>query len=177
MAAVPANRRHLPVAVPPLGSLSVFRRMLLIGAALPILAMFLTSGMLALQIHQRAVDVAWTEHSDEVLKTADECLLYLTQMATIVRDYVIRGDPNSLASYHRASDQAAGSLSALALLVRDNPAQLDRIDTISQLKGDITGRYDEIIQDHDLTNCSSCKAGFTGSRQVMIRLYQDFGQF
>jgi CHASE3 domain sensor protein len=122
MAAVPANRRHLTVAVSPLGSLPVFRRMLLIGAALPILAMFLMSGMLALQIHQRAVDVAWTEHSDEVLKTADECLLYLTQMATIVRDYVIRGDPKSLDSYHQASVRAAGSLSALALLVRDNPS-------------------------------------------------------
>ena len=177
MAAVPANRRRLPVTAPPLGSLPAFRRMLLVGAALPILAMLLMSGTLALQIHQRAIDVAWTEHSDEVLKTADECLLYLTQMATIVRDYVIRGDPNSLTSFHRASAQASGSLSALALLVRDNPAQLARIDTISQLQGDVTGRYDEIIQDHDLTKCSGCKAGFTGSREVMIRVYQQFGQF
>ena len=150
--------------------------MLLIGAALPVLAMLLMSGMLALQIRQRTLDVAWTEHSDEVLKTADECLLYLTQMATIVRDYVIRGDPNSLASYHRASDQAAGSLSALALLVRDNPAQLDRVDAIGQLQGDVAGRYDEIIQDHDLNGCSDCKADLTRSRQVMSRMYQKFGQ-
>lgn len=176
MAAVLTNRRHLTVAKPPVTSLPAFRRMLLIGAALPVLAMLLMSGMLALQIHQRTLDVAWTEHSDEVLKTADECLLYLTQMATIVRDYVIRGDPNSLTSYHRASDQAAGSLSALALLVRDNPAQVDRVDTISQLKGDVSGRYDEIIRDHDLTGCSGCKAGFTRSREVMLRVYQNFGQ-
>jgi signal transduction histidine kinase/ActR/RegA family two-component response regulator len=151
--------------------------MLLAGAALPIVAMLFMTGLLWLQMHQRSLDVDWTEHSDEVLKTAGESLLHLTQMAAIVRDYVIRGDPVSLTSYRQADDRAALSLSALASLVRDNPAQVGRINSISQFKGELIGRYDEIIDEHDHANCANCVAMLAGTRQLMIHIYKDFGEF
>jgi signal transduction histidine kinase/ActR/RegA family two-component response regulator len=151
--------------------------MLLAGAALPIIAMLLMTGLVCLQIRQRSLDVDWTEHSDEVLKTAGESLLYLTQMAAIVRDYVIRSDPASLTSYQQASDRTAGSLSVLAFLVRDNLAQVGRVNTISQLKGELIGRYDAILEDHDHDNCATCAAKLTSTRQLMIRIYQDFAEF
>jgi signal transduction histidine kinase/CheY-like chemotaxis protein len=177
MASGPTSHQHQPLAPVATGSSRIFRRMLLIGAALPILAMLLMTGLLCLQIHQRSLDVDWTEHSDEVLKTASDNLLYLTQMAAILRDYLIRGDSTSLTSYRQSANRAAGSLSALASLVRDNPAQVGRVNAISQLKGELIERYDEIIDDYNHDNCTNCFAKLSGSSQLMIGIYQDFGQF
>ncbi|HTT76616.1 MAG TPA: ATP-binding protein [Candidatus Binataceae bacterium] len=135
------------------------------------------TGLLCFRIYQQDRDVNWTEHSDEVLKTASDSLLYLTQMSAIVRDYVLRGDPVSLTRYRTASNQATGSLSALASLVRDNPAQVRRVNDISQLKGEVIGRYDEIIQDRNRADWATCVATLARSHQLMIRVYQSFGQF
>jgi len=171
-----SNHKQPPPPLPEASS-AVLRRMLLIGAVVPILAMLLMTGLLCLQIHERSLDVDWTEHSDEVLRTAGASLLYLTQMAAIVRDYVIRGDTSSLTSYRQASDRAAQSLSDLASLVRDNRFQLGRVSTISQLKGEVIGRYDEIVEDHDRNNCADCAARLAGTHELMIRVRDNFAQF
>jgi signal transduction histidine kinase/ActR/RegA family two-component response regulator len=175
MASDLADQRRSPTLQPP-GLSGMLRRMLLVGAVLPILSMLLMTTVLCLQIHQRSIDVDWTEHSDKVLRTAGECLFYLTQMSAIVRDYVIRGDPTSLSSYRKVSGHTADSLSALAFLVRDNPMQSRRVNAISQLKGELIGRYNEIIDDMDHDHCATCAERLSDSRQLIIRIYQDFSQ-
>lgn len=107
--------------------------MLVAGAIFPLIAVVLMTALLAAQMYERANEVAWAEHSDEVLQSAEESQLDLMRMSSQVRDYLIRDDPGAKRSYHEEQDRASASLSALALLVSDNPVQVARVNALSQL--------------------------------------------
>jgi signal transduction histidine kinase/ActR/RegA family two-component response regulator len=133
--------------------------------------------MLFLQVHQRWIDVNWAEHSDDVLKSANESLLYLTQMSSQIRGYVIDKDREGLGGYHLADDRASASLAILASLVSDNPPQLERVGAISQLKEELSARYGEVIQNSATANCANCKDILAAARPVIASLNDEFSQF
>jgi signal transduction histidine kinase/ActR/RegA family two-component response regulator len=158
-------------------SIASLRPILVAGAIFPLVMVLLVTGLLAVQIEQRSDDVTWTEHSDQVLATANDGLRSINQMSAFVRDYVISGEMASKKAYEQAQAYASASLSAMAFLVRDNPSQLERINAISQLKGHLDTRFDEVIESHDSAGCAECRSGLAASRHVESELAGDFGQF
>jgi len=153
------------------------RPMLIAGALLPVIVTIVMTALLFLQVRQRWSDVSWTEHSDEVLKTTNESLLYITQMSNLVSGYVIQKDNQALANYHSAAHNASASLATLASLVSDNPPQAERVNLISQLKGQLDSRYDEVIQSGATANCADCQNVLAAAHMAMDSLDDQFGQF
>lgn len=158
-------------------SLASFQPMLIAGAIFPSVVVLLMTALVALQMYERGRDVTWAEHSDEVLRYADESQRDLAQMSELVRDYMLDGDSADKLGYRQAQGRASASLSALALLVRDNPVQLNRINAISELKGHLDSSYDEVIERHDSGNCNQCATYLIATRHVLETIESRYGDF
>ena len=107
-----------------------FRRLLNSAVAVPIVVMALLAAILCGQILQmlRAADLV--DHTDKVIATANESLKYIIDQETGLRGYLIGGQDLFLQPYREAENQLPQSFDYLQNLVKDNPAQTQRLHEI-----------------------------------------------
>jgi PAS domain S-box-containing protein len=82
------------------------------------------------QLNQKA---AWVEHTHEVLGGLEALLAAATDSETAERGYVITGDESYLEPYRQAARLAEADEAALRRLTADNPAQQQRLDSVTTL--------------------------------------------
>jgi PAS domain S-box-containing protein len=90
------------------------------------------------QLNQRA---AWVEHTHEVLGDLEALLSAATDSETAERGYVITGDDSYLEPYQQAAHLAEGDEASLRRQTADNPAQQQRLVSVTKL---VTERLDNL---------------------------------
>ena len=74
--------------------------------------------------------LSWVDHSENVIGRANDVSRLSADMEAGMRGYLLSGDREFLEPYMMAKQRMGGDLNALARLVDDNPAQLDRVRRI-----------------------------------------------
>ena len=80
-------------------------------------------------------ETVWVDHSQEVIKTSEHLLQLLTDAETGIRGYAATGDKLFLAPYYQALPDINIELDHIKELVKDNPVQVSRIDSLSHQIG------------------------------------------
>ena len=75
----------------------------------------------------------WVVHTEEVIGEAKYLEKLLVDMETGQRGFVITGDEEFLEPYNHAKEEYKVKINALKELVKDNPAQVKRLNTINKL--------------------------------------------
>jgi signal transduction histidine kinase/DNA-binding response OmpR family regulator/CHASE3 domain sensor protein len=104
-----------------------FRRILSRNVAMP-LGMGVLSALVFVGIIAYLINVlSWVEHSERVIGRANEVSRMSADMEASMRGYLLSGDKEFLSPYSEARPKLETELNALARMVDDNFAQLDRI--------------------------------------------------
>ena len=108
-------------------------RRILIGFVIAVV-IILAVGAAALRSTAATVESArWVAHTLEVRGELEATFAELIYAETAVRGYVITGDATYLAPYDSAQARLGGLLGGLRALTSDNPAQLERLDSLATL--------------------------------------------
>ncbi|MEJ0026195.1 MAG: ATP-binding protein [Rhizomicrobium sp.] len=102
---------------------------LIAGVVLVCLAALFVS----VNITQLRKSFGWVGHTEEVLLQVEHVREALLQAEASGRAYVLGGGPAALATMQDARGEAASRMQALARLVADNPAQVDRLAVLHPL--------------------------------------------
>jgi CHASE3 domain sensor protein len=104
-----------------------FRRILSRNVAMP-LGMGVLSALVFVGIIAYLINVlSWVEHSERVIGKANEISRMSSDMEAGMRGYLLSGDAEFLAPYSESKSRIDADLNALARMVDDNYAQLDRV--------------------------------------------------
>ena len=103
-------------------------RSLFVALLTPLLLLGLSAGVLWQQINRMTDDAAWAEHSQAVLKSANEAVLQVLSLQSAVRGYQLTGEPVFLDTASEARPDDA--LQDLIAVVQDNPQQASRAEDI-----------------------------------------------
>jgi methyl-accepting chemotaxis protein len=98
------------------------------------LLIFVIVGLLSYRSAQEQTNEArWVAHTHEVLADLTLVLSHMQEAETGQRGFVITGDESYLAPYNSGTAAAEARRHELAELVRDNPRQLTRAESLGQL--------------------------------------------
>jgi len=111
-----------------------FNRLLTRSTLLPLLLMAVLSALLIWQVTRLLHVFEWVDHTDTVIAQANAAQKLLLDMETGKRGYLLSGDPEFLQPYEEAQGRVTPALNALTVLVRDNPAQEERLTTLKGLR-------------------------------------------
>ena len=113
---------------------SEFRRILTRNVALP-LGMSIVSAIVFVGIIAYLINnMTWVEHSQRVIGNAHEIRKLSAEMESGMRGYLLAGDEEFLTPYTLSAQRMGASLESLTELVKDNGAQVDRINRITQVQ-------------------------------------------
>ena len=98
----------------------------------------------------------WVDHTHQVLDEVDGVLLSLVNMETGLRGYAIGGDTKFLEPYEAGRKSFDAHMGAVLKLVSDNPAQVERLKKVDDLRqaweaGDIAQTRAERLKVNDGT--------------------------
>ena len=113
-----------------------FNRLLTRAALLPLLLMAALSILLIWQIWNLLKVSDWVEHSDAVITQGYVAEKLMIDSETGKRGFLLTGNQDFLQPYNDASRQIVPLLDALGEQVKDNPAQMARINAIRPLWSD-----------------------------------------
>ena len=122
-----------------------FERLLSRNVKLPLLGgLFGAVLFVSLIVYLLSV-IGWVEHTDRVTHNVSEAQRLSVDLETGMRGYVITGEESFLSPYDSAQPQIAKSLAMVRELVKDNPAQAERIDRIATLQAAWNQYASEVI--------------------------------
>ncbi|MES2460560.1 MAG: CHASE3 domain-containing protein, partial [Armatimonadota bacterium] len=127
----------------PLIEESRFNRLLLRATLLPLLLMALLSALLIGQILYLVQAARRTQHSNAVIACATEGVKLILDQEVGKRGFLLMGEPQFLEPYQRSLATVPPQLDQLADLVKDNPAQANRVAAIRPL-------YDQLTEESKL---------------------------
>ena len=102
-------------------------------------------------------NAAWVNHTKDVLTYSGSVKNTLLTIETNIRGYALTRNAKFESSYQRANEKINTEINTLRNLVKDNPVQAARLDTLSGLlivKLDLMGRQLDLIQSGFLTSDS-----------------------
>jgi methyl-accepting chemotaxis protein len=112
------------------------------------LVIFTIVGVIASRsVTQQTEAAAWVVHTHEVQSQLAQLLSNMQDAETGQRGYLITGLDSYLAPYNDGSSRAQDNRKRLAALVRDNPRQLARVESLTPL---ITDKLTELQQTIDV---------------------------
>ena len=120
---------NVPAAMPQ----EKFRRILARNIGLPLGVGALSAIVFVGLILYLLSALKWVEHSEQVIGKANEVARLSSDMEAGVRGYLISGQPSFLHPYDLARGRLGGGMASLQELVKDNPAQLDRLRQIEAM--------------------------------------------
>ncbi len=89
---------------------------------------------------------AWVQHSHDVIVTLEDFLVASANVDSSSRGYVLIGEPSYLDAYHAAISDETRLQAILASLTADNPAQRERLQTLTGLVTQKTQLTDAVVQ-------------------------------
>lgn len=125
---------------------SQFRRILTRNVALPLGLSVLSAGVFVAIIAYLISVLNWVEHSQQVIGNANETSRLVSEMESGMRGYLISGDESFLGPYLLAKPKAEASLDSLVGLVKDNPAQVERLERVRNTHRQWTNFANEVIE-------------------------------
>jgi signal transduction histidine kinase len=94
-------------------------------------AVLVSAGLiLCLAILELSSRARWVDHTDRVIASANMLQMLMLDEATGVRGYLITRDPATLEPWTNAQSRIGDQFDALALLVHDNPSQVQQLSRI-----------------------------------------------
>lgn len=110
-----------------------FRSQVLAGFGVSILLVFVVGYLSFSSINQLESDTGKVDHTQKVIRTADNLLQQLIDAETGMRGYAATGKTVFLEPYNAATPEIHNSLDDLRSLIADNPIQVKRVDDLSLL--------------------------------------------
>ncbi|RFZ90888.1 response regulator [Mucilaginibacter conchicola] len=110
-----------------------FRNQVLAGFAISIVLVFIVGVLSFKSIKQLEDDTVWVNHTQKVIKTSNEVLQLLIDGETGMRGYGATANKTFLDPYNAAVPRITENLYNLSDLVKDNPTQVKRIDSLKDL--------------------------------------------
>ncbi len=111
-----------------------FRRMLTRNLALPIGSGVVGTGLFIALIVYLLYVLSWVEHTDQVIAQANEGYRLTIDQQAGLRGYLIGGEADVLAPYEEARARIGVHMQSVRDLVKDNPAQVERLRDIEELQ-------------------------------------------
>ncbi|MEK1943490.1 MAG: response regulator [Pseudomonas sp.] len=111
-----------------------FRRMLTRNLALPIGSGVVGTGLFIALIAYLLYVLSWVEHTDQVIAQANEGYRLTIDQQAGLRGYLIGGEADVLAPYEEARLRIGVHMQSVRDLVKDNPAQVERLRDIEDLQ-------------------------------------------
>ncbi len=111
-----------------------FRRMLTRNLALPIGSGVVGTGLFIALIGYLLYVLSWVEHTDQVIAQANEGYRLTIDQQAGLRGYLIGGEADVLAPYEEARVRIGAHMQSVRDLVKDNPAQVERLRDIEDLQ-------------------------------------------
>lgn len=103
---------------------------------LPVIALAVLTGILALQIHSLENSSAWIDHTDVVIARMRGLLRLIIDEETGMRGYLLTGQQEFLEPYLQGSSEIDSTFAELKQLVSDSPEQTERLRTMEQEQHD-----------------------------------------
>ena len=99
---------------------------------LPIVLMFVVTGVIYLNINAIKETNDWVSHTHNVLGNTDKILASAVNMETGMRGYLLAGKPSFLEPYQIGEQSIYQYIDDLKKTVSDNPPQVERLENIRQ---------------------------------------------
>ncbi len=109
------------------------RQKLLLGFSVPLLLMVLIGIVVNSSIGKLVDDTKQVQHTHEEIAGGQELINLMIDMETGERGFLITGKEHFLDPFKSAKSEWDDKISRLTSLVSDNPAQVERLNTIDQL--------------------------------------------
>ncbi|MFB0496921.1 CheY-like chemotaxis protein/signal transduction histidine kinase/CHASE3 domain sensor protein [Mucilaginibacter sp. OAE612] len=110
-----------------------FRQQVLAGFVVSIILVFVVGVLSFNSLRQFEEDNAWVDHTQKVIHTSTSLLQDLVDAETGMRGYGATNNKAFLEPYNASLPKIADGLATLKDLVKDNPVQVKRIDSINKL--------------------------------------------
>lgn len=110
-----------------------FQRQVLFGISFSIILVFIVGLTSYNAIRMQQENAGWVNHTKQVILISTSVRNLLLKAESNVRGFTITHNPNFEYNYKTASEQIWSQLDNLRNLVRDNPVQSSRIDTLMPL--------------------------------------------
>ena len=105
-------------------------RLIADAVLVPLLVMAVLAAVLAYQVRVLLTDAAWVDHTDLVIAQANRAQKMLLEMELGARGYLLTADVKWLQPYEDARQNAQGAFDVLASLVREDPEDLARVESL-----------------------------------------------
>src|ERR1700743_1445495 len=110
-----------------------FRNQVLTGFIVSILLVLAVGALSYKSINQFKDDTGWVEHTQKVINTSNNLLQLMIDAETGMRGYGATGEPVFLDPYNTSVPKIHSDINQLKELIQDNPVQLQRVDSYSNL--------------------------------------------
>jgi len=110
-----------------------FRNQVLTGFIISILLVLAVGALSYKSINQFKDDTGWVEHTQKVINTSNNLLQLMVDAETGMRGYGATGEPVFLDPYNASVPKIHSDVNQLKELIQDNPIQVRRVDSISNL--------------------------------------------
>jgi CheY-like chemotaxis protein/CHASE3 domain sensor protein len=110
-----------------------FRQQVLAGFVFSIILVFFVGFLSYTSIHQLEDDTRMVDHTQQVIKHSNNLLQYMVDAETGMRGYGATNNKVFLDPYNAAIPKVSQDLNELKNLISDNPAQIQRVDTLYKL--------------------------------------------
>lgn len=107
-----------------------FKQQVFTGFAISLLFVLIAGLTSYLSVKSLQQDASWQSHTHQVINTAERINLELSIAESSLRGYILTSIPKYLAPYENNSSSVLNTLRELNNLVSDNPAQIQRVDSI-----------------------------------------------
>ena len=153
-----------------------FRRMLTRNLALPIGSGVVGTGLFIALVGYLLYVLSWVEHTDQVISQANEGYRLTIDQQSGLRGYLIAGETDVLAPYEEARSRIGSHMNGLKQMVKDNPAQLERLQEIGDLQARWAVMAAELIEQRQITNAPPASVKVAGG-SLMTGIRKHFNDF
>jgi len=153
-----------------------FRRMLTRNLVLPIGSGVLGTGLFIALVAYLLYVLSWVEHTDQVIAQTNEGFRLTIDQQAGLRGYLIAGEAEVLAPYEEARARIGVHMQGLRELVKDNPAQLERLRDIESLQQRWALAAAQLIEQRQATNAPPATVKVAGG-SLMDSIRKKFGEF
>ncbi|MCY7369982.1 MAG: CHASE3 domain-containing protein, partial [Polaromonas sp.] len=119
----------------------------------------------------------WVEHSTQVISETRDVAELSADMESSMRGFLNSGAERFLENFHTGSARIAAEIEAVVQLTADNPAQSDRMRTISVLQKQWIGLANELIAGRQRGENVETLVNSSRARPVRMQIRQDLRQF
>ena len=113
-----------------------FRSQIFLGNGVTLAMLFIISFIVYLSVNSLLDNTKWVEHTYKVIGKANQLTGYMVDQETGMRGFVVSGDDDYLEPYYQGSTAFKELMAEMKVTVSDNPAQVERLQSVESLSTD-----------------------------------------